>query len=112
MPVREQRKFPASIPNIMNGYASSESSASPRDLSPLVSGTDLIGTMPASPTMVQNISDAALSSPDDSMYGVALHKASLLKSWTHDWDPELKELLILQKLLLLQFVLQHQRDQS
>ncbi len=68
MPVREQRGLPASSPNIMNGYASSESSASTRDLSPLVSGTDPIGTIPASPTMDQNISDAA---PDDSMYGVA-----------------------------------------
>ena len=54
----------------MNGYASSESSASPRDLSPLVSGTDSIVSNPASLTMDQNISDAALSSPDDSMYGV------------------------------------------
>ena len=56
---------------IMHEYASSESSASPRDLPPLVSGTDPIVTIPASPTMDQNISDAALSSPADSMYGVA-----------------------------------------
>ena len=71
MPVREQRRPPASSPIIMHEYASSESSASPRDLSPLVSGTDLIVTIPVSSTMDQNISDAALSSPDDSMYGVA-----------------------------------------
>ena len=37
----------------------------------MVSGTDSIVTIPASPTMDQNISDGALSSPDDSMYGVA-----------------------------------------
>jgi len=41
-----------------------------------------------------------------------LHKASLRRSWTPYLDPELKELLILQKLVLLQFVLQHQRDPS
>jgi len=51
----------------MDGYASSESSASPRDLSQLVSGTDPIVPIPANPTMDHNISDAALSSPDDSM---------------------------------------------
>ena len=45
MPVREQRRPPASFPIIIHKYASSESSASAR------------------------ISDAALSSPDDSMQG-------------------------------------------
>ena len=65
MSVREQRRPPASSPIIMHEYALPESSASPRDLSPLVSGTDLIVTILASSTMDQNITDAALSSPYD-----------------------------------------------
>jgi len=76
MPVREQRRPPASS-IIMHEYLSSESSASPRDLSPLVSGTDPIVTIPASPTMDQNISDAPLSSPDDSVYGVSGNQEQL-----------------------------------
>ena len=65
MSVREQRRPPASSPIIMHEYALPESSASPKDLSPLVSGTDLIVTILASSTMDQNITDAALSSPYD-----------------------------------------------
>ena len=48
---------------------SSESSASPRDLSPLVSRMCPIVTAPSSPTTNQNKQDAALSSPDDYMQG-------------------------------------------
>ena len=55
MPVREKRRFLASSPIIIPGYASSESSASPRDLSPMVSGTDPIVTIPASPTRTRYI---------------------------------------------------------
>ena len=55
-------------PSIMHEYASSEFSASQRDLTLLVA--DIV-TIPASPTMDQNISDAALSSPDASFYKVA-----------------------------------------
>ena len=58
MPNREQRRFPASSPVIIPGYASSESSSSQSDLSLLVCGTDPIVTLPASPTMDHNISDA------------------------------------------------------
>ena len=71
MPAREQRRPPASSSILIPGYASSESSASLSDLYPLVSGADPIKTIPASQTMDQNISDAALPSPDDSLYGVA-----------------------------------------
>ena len=69
MPVREQRRFPASSLIIIPGYSSSESSASLSDLSPLVASTDPIVTIPANPTMDQNISDGALFSPDYSLYG-------------------------------------------
>ena len=48
-------------------YASSDLSASPRDLSPLVSGTAPIGNKPASPITDQDISDDALYSPAGSM---------------------------------------------
>ena len=71
MPAREQRRSPASSPIIMHEYASSESSESPRDFSLLVSGPGPIVTVPASPTTDQDILDAALSSPDDSMQGIA-----------------------------------------
>ena len=46
---------------------SSGSSASPRGLSLLVSGTDPIATIPAGPTTDQDISDGALYSPAGSM---------------------------------------------
>ena len=65
MPVREQRRTPASFPIIMHEYASSDSSASPRDLS---SGS-LIVTIPASPTTDLDISEAALHSPEYNMQG-------------------------------------------
>ena len=77
MPVREQGRCSASSLIIIPGYASSESSASLRDLSPLVSGTDLIVTITASPTMDQNMSDAALFSPNDSLFGVASNQEQL-----------------------------------
>ena len=54
------------LPIIIREY---ESSASPRDLSPLVSVMVPIVTVPASPTTNQNISDAALPPPDYSMQG-------------------------------------------
>ena len=69
MPVREQRRPPASSPIIMHENVSSESSASPRDLSLLVSRMCPIVTAPSSPTTDQNKQDAALSSPDDYMKG-------------------------------------------
>ncbi len=65
MHVREQRRSPASSPIFVH-----ESSVSLRDLSLLVSGSDPIVTVPARPTTIQSISDAALSTPDDSMYRV------------------------------------------
>ena len=71
MPAREQRRPPASSPIFMHENTSSESSASLSALSPLVSGTDPIVTIPASPTTDLNISDVDLSSPDDSKQGVA-----------------------------------------
>ena len=67
MPVREQRRFPASFP-ILYLDMHPRNPQHHRDLSSLVSGTDSI---PASPTMDHNMSDAALSSPDDSLHGVA-----------------------------------------
>ena len=75
MPVREQRRPPASSPIIV--HESSESSVSLRDLSLLVSGSDPKVTVPARPTTILNISDAALSSPDDSMYRFAGDKEQL-----------------------------------
>ena len=60
---------PVSSRIIIHEYASSESSASPRDLSLLVSRMGPIVTVPATPTTDQNISDAALSPPDYSMQG-------------------------------------------
>ena len=66
MPASEHMRSPAIV---KHKYASSESSASPRDLSPMVSGAGPIVTIPASPTTDQNISDAALSSPDNAMQG-------------------------------------------
>ena len=51
----------------MHEYASSDSSASPRDFSLLVSGTAPIVTIPTSPTTDQDISDEALYSPAGSM---------------------------------------------
>ncbi len=69
MPAREQRRPPAYSPIIIPEYASSESSASPRDLSPLVSGASPVVTVPASPTTDQSISDATLSPPNYSMQG-------------------------------------------
>ena len=67
MPNREQRRFPASSPVIIPGYASSESSSSQSDLSLLVCGTDPIVSIPASPTMDHNMSNAALSSPKEQL---------------------------------------------
>ena len=71
MPARDQWRPPASSPFIIHEYASSESSASLRNLSSLVSGAGLIVIPSASPTTDQNISDAALFFPDDSMHRVA-----------------------------------------
>ena len=67
MPAREQRRALASSPISINECASSEPSASLRDLSLLVYGAGQIVTLTASPTTDQNISDAALYSSDDSM---------------------------------------------
>ena len=66
MPNREQRRFPASSPVIIPGYASSESSSSQSDLSLLVCGTDPIVSIPASPTM-DHMSNAALYSPKEQL---------------------------------------------
>ena len=65
MPVREQRRTPAFFPFIMHEYASSDSSASPRDLS----GTAPIVTITANLTTDLDTSEAALYSPEDSMQG-------------------------------------------
>ena len=67
MPTRELRRKPASFPITIPEDASSDSSASPRDLSPLVSGSTLIVTVPFSPTTDQDVSDEALYSQDGSV---------------------------------------------
>ena len=64
MPTRELRRKPASFPITIPADASS---ASPRDLSPLVSGSTLIVTVPFSPTTDQDVSDEALYSQDGSI---------------------------------------------
>ena len=56
------RRTPASFPIIILECEPIDSSASPRDLSPLVSGTAPIVTVPASPTTDQDVSDEALYS--------------------------------------------------
>jgi len=50
MPTRGSRRTPASFPIYIPEDASSDSSASPRDLSPLISGTDKIVTVLGSST--------------------------------------------------------------
>ena len=65
MPVREQRRTPAFFPIIMHEYASSDSSASPRDLS----GTAPIVIIPANLTTDLDTPEAALYSPEDSLQG-------------------------------------------
>ena len=68
MHVREQTRTPAFFPIIIHEYASSESSASPR------------------------ISDAALSSPDDSMQGPDLAcNPELLKYPARHMTPEAED---------------------
>ena len=74
MPVREHRRPPASSPIIIHEYVSSDSSVSLRDSSRAVSGTEPIVlilasqdyppivTVPASPTMDQDVPDATLYS--------------------------------------------------
>ena len=57
------------LPIIKSEYASSESSASLRVSSPLISIAGPIVTLLASPTINQNISDAALLFADYSMQG-------------------------------------------
>ena len=57
MPTRELRRTPASFPINIPEDASSDSSASPRDLSPLFSSTAPIVTVPASPTTDLDVSD-------------------------------------------------------
>ena len=57
MPTREIKRTPAFFPINIPEDASSDSSASPRDLSPLVSGTAQIVTVLASPTTDQDTSD-------------------------------------------------------
>ena len=90
MPVREQRRPPASSPIIIQEYASSESSASPRDLSPMVSRMCHIVTEPSSPTTDQNKPDAALTSPDDSMQGPDL--ACDLEQLDYPGEEEIKRI--------------------
>ena len=60
MPTRELRRTLASFSINIPEDASSDSSASPRDLSTIVSGTAPIVTVPASPTTDQDVSDEAL----------------------------------------------------
>ena len=63
MPTREIKRTPAFFPINIPEDASSDSSASRRDLSPLVSGTAQIVTVLASPTTDQDTSDETPDSP-------------------------------------------------
>ena len=62
MPSRELRRTLASFPITKPQDSSTDSSALPRNLPPLVSGTTTVVNVQASPTGDQDVSDGALHS--------------------------------------------------